>query len=64
MEDLQPEALQLLESLSVRDAAVRIAASHGVSRSKAYSLVLSASRSRSGTGSDAGKNGDGEESMT
>ena len=64
MEELQSEALRLLENLSVRDAAARIAASHGVSRSKAYSLVLSASRARKGKCCDTGTNGSGEESMS
>ena len=52
--ELKGAARRLLETMSVRDAAGRLAAEHGLSRSRAYRLVLSLSAKGDGAG-DAGE---------
>lgn len=52
--ELEGAARRLLETMTVRDAAGRMAAEHGLSRSRAYRMMLSLSADGRGTG-DAGK---------
>lgn len=53
--ELEDAARQLLETMTVRDAASRLAAERGLSRSRAYRLVLSLTAKVGGDGDVGGK---------